>query len=336
MITFSSFPPQSDDAYRKTRHYKEQKNDDYMDFDNDEFEGQHAAKLTCPGESLTSAQDFMRGHGTYVDNEEVIASVAGTVERVNRLVTVRAATSRYNPEVGDLVVGRITEVQPRRWKVDANSRQDAVLMLSSVNLPGGVQRRKLESDELQMRTFFEEGDLLVAEVQAFFADGAMSLHTRSLKYGKLRNGQLVMIPPVLVRRLKSHFLTLPCNVDVILGLNGYIWISKHVQANEQEGEQGFDAEAVYSNQNDVRTLLSFVQPHKIEMLPVQKDIDSATRTAISRVSNIVKILAAHFIPLSDTLLLDAYAWTMEQEASDVKRLLLEEYGDALVAAVAAG
>jgi hypothetical protein len=37
-----------------------------------------------------------------------------------------------------------------------------------------------------MRTFFEEGDLLVAEVQSFFSDGAMSLHTRSLKYGKVR------------------------------------------------------------------------------------------------------------------------------------------------------
>lgn len=36
-----------------------------------------------------------------------------------------------------------------------------------------------------MRQFFEEGDLLVAEVQAFFSDGAMSLHTRSLKYGKV-------------------------------------------------------------------------------------------------------------------------------------------------------
>ena len=85
--------------------------------------------------------------------------------------------------------------------MDANSRQDALLMLSSVNLPGGVQvaskfvitlqsltfvqRRKLESDELQMRGFFEEGDLLVAEVQAFFSDGAMSLHTRSLRYGKV-------------------------------------------------------------------------------------------------------------------------------------------------------
>ena len=47
------------------------------------------------------------------------------------------------------------------------------------------QRRKLESDELQMRGFFEEGDLLVAEVQAFFSDGAISLHTRSLRYGKV-------------------------------------------------------------------------------------------------------------------------------------------------------
>jgi len=37
-----------------------------------------------------------------------------------------------------------------------------------------------------MRTFFEEGDLLVAEVQAFFSDGSMSLHTRSIKYGKVR------------------------------------------------------------------------------------------------------------------------------------------------------
>ena len=36
-----------------------------------------------------------------------------------------------------------------------------------------------------MRGFFEEGDLLVAEVQAFFSDGAMSLHTRSLRYGKV-------------------------------------------------------------------------------------------------------------------------------------------------------
>lgn len=81
----------------------------------------------------------------------------------------------------------------------------------------------------------------------------MSLNINNF-LNKLRNGQLVAIPPILVRRLKSHFLTLPCGVDLILGLNGYIWVSKHVKENEQEGEEGFDAEAVYSNVNDVCAL----------------------------------------------------------------------------------
>ncbi|KAH7885764.1 hypothetical protein F5I97DRAFT_1808858 [Phlebopus sp. FC_14] len=309
MLSFVSYQqPRSETFYGSTRHHPDV--EDLMDVDDDDLET-GGTRLTCPGETITSSQAFMRGHGTYADKEDVIASVAGTIERVNKLVTVRAVRTRYNPEVGDLVVGRITEVQPRRWKVDANSRQDAVLMLSSVNLPGGVQRRKLESDELQMRTFFEEGDLLVAEVQAFFSDGAMSLHTRSLKYGKLRNGQLVVVPPVLVRRLKSHFISLPCGVDLILGLNGYIWVSKHVKDSDQ-GEVGFDAEAVYSNQND--------------------DIDNATRAAISRVSGIIRVLADHFVPLTDTLLLRAYDCVIEQEV-DTKDLVLGDGGDALIATV---
>ena len=129
--------------------------------------------------------------------------------------------SSYNPEVGDLVVGRITEVNSKlvlfkkkplkpfhryspgdgRWML-IQGRMQFLCCLPSTCLAAcrlGIsfseikhtltldylKRRKLESDELQMRGFFEEGDLLVAEVQAFFSDGAMSLHTRSLKYGKV-------------------------------------------------------------------------------------------------------------------------------------------------------
>ena len=36
-----------------------------------------------------------------------------------------------------MVIGRVTEVGQRRWKVDTHAKLDAVLMLSSVNLPGG-------------------------------------------------------------------------------------------------------------------------------------------------------------------------------------------------------
>ena len=42
---------------------------------------------------------------------------------------------RYIGEVGDLVVGRITALESKRWKADICAQKDANLMLSSVNLP---------------------------------------------------------------------------------------------------------------------------------------------------------------------------------------------------------
>jgi hypothetical protein len=79
-------------------------------------------------------------------------------------------------------------------------------------------------------------------VQQFFSDGAIALHTRSLKYGKLEQvyssssattvsrsiatrfympfgaesaqGQFVAVPPALIKRGKTAFNVLPCGVEV--------------------------------------------------------------------------------------------------------------------------
>ncbi|KAL1405382.1 Exosome complex component rrp4 [Vanrija albida] len=288
-----------------------------MDIDDDLGEGTSLGgrrTVVTPGEVITSSKEYMRGHGTYVEDEHVVSSVAGTIERVNKLISVKALKSRYVPEVGDLVIGRIVEVGAQRWRVDANARQDAVLMLSSVNLPGGVQRRRVESDALKMREFLAEGDLLVAEVQAFFQDGAMSLHTRSLKYGKLRNGLLLSLPPRLVRRLKSHFYHLPppcgpAGVDVILGLNGYVWVSLGTSQASREGGEGFDAEGVYRNEND--------------------EIDPESRQAITDVANVITTLASHDVPLSDALIAEGYQW-LRAANLEPGAPISKEVGDRLV------
>ena len=57
-----------------------------------------------------------------------------------------------------------------------------------------------------------------AEVQSIFQDGAPSIHTRSLKYGKLTVGSFVTVVPALIKRCKNHFHTLPCGVAVVLGM----------------------------------------------------------------------------------------------------------------------
>ena len=57
---------------------------------------------------------------------------------------------------------------------------------------------------------------------------------------QLNEGTLVTVPASLVRRSKNHFHNLPCGASVILGNNGYIWISPLVSDDHtQDGSIRF-------------------------------------------------------------------------------------------------
>ncbi|XP_077161330.1 exosome complex component RRP4 isoform X2 [Paroedura picta] len=253
--------------------------------------GEGERDLVAPGDTITTDPGYMRGHGTYMGNEKLVASVAGVVDRVNKLVCVKALKTRYNGEVGDVVVGRITEVQQKRWKVETNSRLDSVLLLSSMNLPGGELRRRSAEDELAMRDYLQEGDLISAEVQAVFSDGAVSLHTRSLKYGKLGQGVLVRVSPSLVKRQKTHFHDLPCGASIILGNNGFIWIYPTPEQKDEEAG-------------------GFVT--NLEPVPLPD------REVISRLRNCITALVAEKLTLYDTSILYCYEASLPHQGLLIK------------------
>ena len=148
--------------------------------------------------------------------------------------------SHYRPDIGDVVVGRVVSVDQQRWQVDVNSYQHAVLNLTAINLPGGVQRRRGEEDKLKIREYFVEGDLISAEIQQVGTfDGKISIHTRNQKYGKLSKGLLVQVDHNSIRRMKSHmhsFFFEPA-IGCIIGTNGYIWIYS-LQSKDQQNTCG--------------------------------------------------------------------------------------------------
>ena len=257
----------------------------------DEKPKQRSKNYFLPGQTITEEAGFMRGHGTYVANSKLVSSVAGLVEPINKLISVRPRKTRYGGEIGDVIVGRIidVQVQQKRWKVDVNGRLNAILLLSSVNLPGGELRRKTEEDERTMRSFFVEGDLISAEVQNEFQDGSLSLHTRSLKYGKLGQGTLVRVSPSLIERRKTHFHNLPCGARVILGNNGFIWISQVVPDGAESG--GFVANE--------------------EVVSIDE------RQAIVRLRNCILILAKHNIMIHDTTIMYCYDASLRFTLSDL-------------------
>ena len=80
---------------------------------------------------------------------------------------------------------RSTQVDKKSWRLDIKAQRDATLMLTAINLPQGEQRRRSEQDQMMMRTFFQENDLVSGEIQALHKDGSVAMQTRNLKYGKV-------------------------------------------------------------------------------------------------------------------------------------------------------
>ena len=75
-----------------------------------------------------------------------------------------------------------------------------------------------------MRKYFKENDLLSGEIQQININGNIHIQTRNLKYGKLKNGILLKVNHMLVKKTKHQFIDLIDNIKAILGLNGIIWV----------------------------------------------------------------------------------------------------------------
>ena len=272
----------------------------------------------APGDVITSDSGCLRGHGTLIRRGQVVASISGIVEWMDKLVTVRPLGTRYvaaTAAIGDIVVGRVTEVvlgRGQRWKLDIQSQQEAHLLLSAINIDGSARERRWteEHADLEMRSYFTEDDLVVAEVQKVYEDGALHLHTKSKKYGKLTEGQLLNVPPTLVKRQKQHFHTLRCggcNVRVILATNGLIWIAPD-RPDTGAGDGSADRSAG---------------------IAADSPCTPAEREAICRVHNAIKALVAVFVLITpasieatvDTSLslgLDAAAMLVGSSAQSVR------------------
>lgn len=290
--------------------------DSDVDMSDDELPTSNSSTIVTPGEHITSDPQWMRGHGTYVpvDSGTIISTVAGNLHKTNKLLSVQPLRARYQPEIGDLVIGRIVNVQTKKWSVDIAAPMLANLPLSSINLPGGILRRRTAVDELNIRTFFSEGDLLVAEVQSLHQDNTASLHTRSLKYGKLRNGLFTSLSGAgggilsrkggVVRSRRQVFTlnTAAGEIDVVLGVNGYIFISKHSAVAASATETGINkldeqvTETLYSSQND--------------------EIEAPVLKEITRVSTLIKGLVACGAKVDEDTIVKVYEGAVELEAEE--------------------
>jgi len=244
-------------------------------------------QLVCPGDVITSEPGCLRGKGV-VEREDgkFVATTTGVVERVNKLLYVRPLKHRYMGNVGDVVVGRILEVQADRWAVDIGTATLGNLHLGNVQLPGNVQRRRTDEDALRMRELYLEQDIISVEVSKVNESGGVELQARTARYGKLQNGCLAVVPATSVRRQAQHFVTLPdIGVMIVLGNNGWIWCCAPPKV-AGSGRQ----ETLNFSQMDVR----------------YEEIGQDMRERICRVRNGILALAAHGLEVTQESIVGMY------------------------------
>ncbi|EFC42010.1 predicted protein [Naegleria gruberi] len=333
-------PPHREDEDEYSDEYQSDENNNMVDDDEEEDgiirfafqkDGQSSGQLkeihiVTPGEMIVeNGSNVLCGHGTYRNEKnQLISSVCGVVEQVNKLISVRPVRARYHAEVGDVIVGRISKLAGKKWKVDVQARQDAMLDLNSVNIPGG-QRRKTYEDQLNMRSIYQEDDLITAEVHR--TDGSsLQLQTRSSRYGKLVNGIMIRVHPSLVKRCTQHFHIFPFGVRVILGKNGYLWISSSGKSDGDGMDTSSDSKKSSTNLDD---LLAAAEGDEEEVTrPISKlstkpgnpfesnsfiasgetidQISIKEREAICRTRNAIMALQYQFLPIYPETILDVY------------------------------
>ena len=99
------------------------------------------------------------------------------------------------------------------------------------------------------------------------------------------------VSPTLIKRRKTHFHNLPCGVSIIIGNNGYIFISPTVNI-EVEGQGGF-------TQN------------------LEESVNKSDRETIVRIKNCISCLAACYTMIYDTSVMLAYEESLKYDAKDL-------------------
>ncbi|VWU50046.1 exosome complex component RRP4, putative [Hepatocystis sp. ex Piliocolobus tephrosceles] len=245
-------------------------------------------KLVLPGEVILDKNDkghFLKGNGLYEENNKYNACILGTVNYINKLVYVESLRGKYVGAIGDLLVGKVKSIYNDKWIVDIGAYSKALLSISQTNISLFSQRIRVYNDVINMINIYKPNDVIACEVQRISQDGSIILHTRSSIYGKLSNGILVTVPQTLIQSQKKHIFVFPFNVQIILGMNGYIWISSPIKKSKNTNPNSVDED---------------MEGNKFE------EVDSTTRKNITIVSNIIELLAKYHININYAIITKIY------------------------------
>ena len=162
-------------------------------------------KIVLPGEKLADGK--VNIPNTYSDETGTYATLVGFTDETGKYIPIE---KRYKPEIGETIVGIVTDMRHAGYSVDLNMPEE------------GFISTKFMRVELQL------GDFVIARIRVIERYGSVDLtEVRRLPRGKMVEFPSAKIPR-LVGKQSSMLETLKRygGGDILVGNNGYVWISE--------------------------------------------------------------------------------------------------------------
>ena len=187
-------------------------------------------QVVIPGQFLGDIPEFKPGRGTFVENKKIYAERLGVLNKQDMFINIIPLKGRYDPVVGDFVIGVVEEASTSNWMVDINAPYPALLHVHEV--PWEIEFADTEK-------YLNTGDTILAKVLSVDESKKLQITLNDRNLFKLKGGHLIEFEPSVYRRIMGKKYSMieiiqkytRCRIKV--GKNGRIWIDGDAEGIEK-------------------------------------------------------------------------------------------------------
>jgi len=181
-------------------------------------------QIAVPGETLATGMEFLPSNGTYRVNEKILANKLGVLNVDGKVLKIIAVSGRYFPRKGDVIIGKVVDLNFNGWRVNINCAYEA--MLSVKDATSDFIRRGEN-----LTKFFDINDYMVTQIVNVTSQNLVDLTLKGPGLKKLYGGRILEVNTHKVPRIIGKqgsmvsMIKEATGCKITVGQNGFIWIS---------------------------------------------------------------------------------------------------------------
>ena len=179
--------------------------------------------VVVPGEILAEGMSYLPSQGTYRKGDHILASKLGLARIDGKVIKIIPVSGTYLPKKGDVIIGKVKDINFSGWAVETNSAYRA--MLSMKDATNDFIRRGAD-----LTKYFDIEDYIVTKIYNVTSQNLIDLTMKGPGLRKLQGGRLLNVSSSKVPRIigkQGSMVSMIKNAtkcNIIVGQNGVVWI----------------------------------------------------------------------------------------------------------------